>query len=430
MIASRADPPLPLASLRAAGELLEIRAADLRFTSDEAAAYLNDAMGLTLAPTDIDVLEDRTEGWIAALQLAALSMQGRDDVAGFIAGFAGDDRFILDYLVGEVLDRQSADVRRFLLETSHPEPAHRPALRRRHGPNRRQGHARATRTGQPVPRPARRPPHLVPLPPPLRRRAPGPPPGRGPRPASPSSTGGPATGTTRTVTGPRRSRHAMAGAALRTSRAAHRAGRPADAAEPPGGHAPSLARSLARRGLPRPARAHHRPWWARGWPPATPPGSSRCSSSWSSTLDRSAPPPIVFDHEAFDRLPAQLAVYRAGAGPPRRRHRRHDRPRHPRARSRRAHRPPPPRQRDRAAGARALGRSATSTRRSAATPKPSRASSPPTTSPTCSAAPSRLADIQIAQGRLGDATRTFEAGLRRTDGAPRAAGRRRHARRV
>ena len=118
VIASRADPPLPLASLRAQGELLEVRAADLRFTTDEAAEYLNDAMGLTLGPADVEVLEGRTEGWIAALQLAALSMQGRDDIAGFLAEFAGDDRFILDYLVGEVLDRQSSEVRTFLLETS------------------------------------------------------------------------------------------------------------------------------------------------------------------------------------------------------------------------------------------------------------------------------------------------------------------------
>ncbi|MCU1455707.1 MAG: ATP-dependent transcriptional regulator, MalT-like, LuxR family [Acidimicrobiales bacterium] len=117
VIASRADPPLPLAALRAGGDLLEVRAADLRFTGDEAAAYLNDAMDLTLAAADIELLEARTEGWIAALQLAALSMQGRDDVAGFIAAFAGDDRFILDYLVGEVLDRQSTAVRSFLLET-------------------------------------------------------------------------------------------------------------------------------------------------------------------------------------------------------------------------------------------------------------------------------------------------------------------------
>ncbi len=118
VIAGRADPPLPLARIRGRGELVEIRAADLRFTSDEAAAYLNGAMGLALTAHDIDVLGERTEGWIAALQLAALSMQGRDDAAGFIAGFAGDDRYIIDYLVEEVLQRQPESVRRFLLQTS------------------------------------------------------------------------------------------------------------------------------------------------------------------------------------------------------------------------------------------------------------------------------------------------------------------------
>ena len=118
VIATRADPALPLARLRARGELAEIRAADLRFTPDEAAAYLNEVMGLALTARDVAALEGRTEGWIAALQLAALSMQGRDDVAGFIAGFAGDDRYIVDYLIEEVLQRQSEDVRNFLLQTS------------------------------------------------------------------------------------------------------------------------------------------------------------------------------------------------------------------------------------------------------------------------------------------------------------------------
>jgi LuxR family maltose regulon positive regulatory protein len=118
VIASRADPALPLAGLRARGELAEIRAAELRFTPDEAAAYLNGMMGLQLTARDVAVLEARTEGWIAALQLAALSMQGRDDVAGFIAGFAGDDRFVVDYLVEEVLQRQSDRVQAFLLQTS------------------------------------------------------------------------------------------------------------------------------------------------------------------------------------------------------------------------------------------------------------------------------------------------------------------------
>src|SRR6266540_11564 len=91
---------------------------DLGAISNEAVAYLNGVMGLVLTARDVAALEGRTEGWIAALQLAALSMQGRDDVAGFIAGFAGDDRYIVDYLIEEVLQRQSEDVRNFLLQTS------------------------------------------------------------------------------------------------------------------------------------------------------------------------------------------------------------------------------------------------------------------------------------------------------------------------
>ena len=118
VIATRADPPLPLASLRADGNLLEVRAADLRFTAAEAAEYLNGAMELTLTSADVGVLEARTEGWIAALQLAALSMQGRSDPASFIDEFAGDDRFILDYLADEVLERQTQRIRNFLLDTS------------------------------------------------------------------------------------------------------------------------------------------------------------------------------------------------------------------------------------------------------------------------------------------------------------------------
>jgi LuxR family maltose regulon positive regulatory protein len=118
VIASRADPALPLPRWRARGELVETRAAELRFTPDEAAVYLNETMGLQLTARDVAALEGRTEGWIAALQLAALSMQGRDDVAGFIAGFAGDDRYVVDYLAEEVLQRQPDDVQAFLLRTS------------------------------------------------------------------------------------------------------------------------------------------------------------------------------------------------------------------------------------------------------------------------------------------------------------------------
>ncbi len=117
LIATRSDPPLPLARLRARGELVEIRAADLRFTPTEAEAYLNDAFGLALPQADVATLAQRTEGWIAALQLAALSLEGRDDAGDFVSGFAGNDRYIVDYLVEEVLQRQPEPVRRFLMRT-------------------------------------------------------------------------------------------------------------------------------------------------------------------------------------------------------------------------------------------------------------------------------------------------------------------------
>ncbi len=118
VISTRADPALPLSRLRARGQLVEVRAADLRFTHEETAEYLNDVNALGLAADDVATLETRTEGWAAALQLAALSLQGRAERSRFIVGFAGDDRFVVDYLADEVLDRQPADVRTFLLETS------------------------------------------------------------------------------------------------------------------------------------------------------------------------------------------------------------------------------------------------------------------------------------------------------------------------
>ena len=118
VIATREDPQLPLARLRARGQLTELRATDLRFTPEEAAEFLNRAMGLSLSGEDIAVLETRTEGWIAGLQLAAISMRGREDVPGFIRAFAGDNRYILDYLVEEVLQRQPERARSFLLQTS------------------------------------------------------------------------------------------------------------------------------------------------------------------------------------------------------------------------------------------------------------------------------------------------------------------------
>ncbi|HEX6606805.1 MAG TPA: DUF2306 domain-containing protein [Chloroflexia bacterium] len=117
VIASREDPPLPLARLRARNQLTEVRAADLRFTPAEAAAFLQ-AMNLQLSADEVAALEERTEGWIAGLQLAALSLQGRRDVPASIRAFAGDHRYILDYLGEEVLAHQPAAVRRFLLHTA------------------------------------------------------------------------------------------------------------------------------------------------------------------------------------------------------------------------------------------------------------------------------------------------------------------------
>jgi LuxR family maltose regulon positive regulatory protein len=132
IIASRSDPPLQLPRLRARGHLLELRQAELRLTADEAAAFLNQVMGLGLAPEDVAALERRTEGWIAGLQMAALAVRGiaaqrtpspqgiRGEMgpSGFVQAFTGSHRFVLDYLIEEVLDQQSPDIQKFLLQTS------------------------------------------------------------------------------------------------------------------------------------------------------------------------------------------------------------------------------------------------------------------------------------------------------------------------
>ena len=118
VITTREDPQFPLARLRAQGRLTELRAADLRFTPIEAGEFLNEAMNLNLSTADIAALEDRTEGWVAGLQLAALSTRGREDVHEFIMSFTGDNRYIVDYLVEEVLQRQPEPVRSFLLRTA------------------------------------------------------------------------------------------------------------------------------------------------------------------------------------------------------------------------------------------------------------------------------------------------------------------------
>jgi LuxR family maltose regulon positive regulatory protein len=118
VVSGRADPPLPLARLRARGHLAELRAADLRFTPEEAAALLGETAGPGLPAVAVAALTARTEGWAAGLQLAGLSLRGHPDAAGFAAAFSGSHRFVLDYLADEVLDGQPGQVRAFLLETS------------------------------------------------------------------------------------------------------------------------------------------------------------------------------------------------------------------------------------------------------------------------------------------------------------------------
>lgn len=118
IITTREDPLLPVSRLRACGQILEIRQDDLRFSADETAKFLKTVMQLNLSSEEITALDRRTEGWIAGLQLAALSMRGRDDLSDFIQAFAGSSRFVLDYLIEEVFEQQSPDVKEFLLKTS------------------------------------------------------------------------------------------------------------------------------------------------------------------------------------------------------------------------------------------------------------------------------------------------------------------------
>ena len=118
LIATRSDPPFPLGRMRARGDLKELRATDLRFDKTEAAAFLNEVMNLELTPNDVAALEERTEGWIAGLQLSALTLQGRANRSEIVKEFAGDNRFVLDYLLEEVLHCQTEKVQDFLLRTS------------------------------------------------------------------------------------------------------------------------------------------------------------------------------------------------------------------------------------------------------------------------------------------------------------------------
>jgi LuxR family maltose regulon positive regulatory protein len=118
VITTREDPPIQISRLRARGQLTELRAIDLRFTLSETAEFLNQVMGLNLSAEDIAALANRTEGWIAGLQMAAISMQDSQDVAGFIESFTGSHRYVLDYLIEEVLEQQTEEIQNFLLQTA------------------------------------------------------------------------------------------------------------------------------------------------------------------------------------------------------------------------------------------------------------------------------------------------------------------------
>ncbi len=174
VIATRSDPPLSLPRLRARGQLTELRAADLRFDTAEAQEFLNQAMGLDLSPADIDALDERTEGWVAGLQLAALSLQGipePGEAAAFIEAFTGSNRFVIDYLADEVLARQPSEVREFLLRTAVLERLAGPLCDAVTGRADGTRMLEDTRARQPLRRPARRGSVLVSLPPPVRGRA-------------------------------------------------------------------------------------------------------------------------------------------------------------------------------------------------------------------------------------------------------------------
>ena len=147
VLASRSDPPLPLARLRARSQLTEIRAAELRFTPAEAAELLQHAAS-ALPDASVAALAARTEGWAAGLQLAALSLRGQDDAAAFVAAFTGSHRYVLDYLAEEVLEQQDEQLRQVPARDLGAGAGQRPVVRRRHRPRGQPGAARGRRNGR------------------------------------------------------------------------------------------------------------------------------------------------------------------------------------------------------------------------------------------------------------------------------------------
>ena len=174
VLITRADPPLPLARLRAAGEMVEIRARELRFGAQEAAALVHDVSGVALSYADVVDLVERTEGWPAGLYLAALSLRGHPSPGAFVRQFTGDNRFVVDFLADEVLGRQPERDPAVPGADLHPQPAVRPAVRRGDRLGQRRRDHRGPRAGEPVPRAAGRQSAVVPVPPSVRPIAPQP----------------------------------------------------------------------------------------------------------------------------------------------------------------------------------------------------------------------------------------------------------------
>ena len=171
-IASRMAPPVGIARLRARGELSELPAEALRFDRPDVATLLNELLGLALTDGELDLLLDRTEGWAAGLYLAGLSLRARDDGAGLVASFSGEQRHLADYLLEEVLAGRPDELRQFLVRTAVLDRLSAPSVTWRTGASRIARAARRDRAHQPLPDSARRAPPLVPLPPPLPGPAP------------------------------------------------------------------------------------------------------------------------------------------------------------------------------------------------------------------------------------------------------------------
>ena len=354
VIAGRSDPPLPLGRLRARGDLLEVRAADLRFTDGEAAAYLNDSMGLRSRRGRRDHARDPHRG----MDRGPAARRALD--AGTRRSLRVHRHLRRRRPLRRRLPRRGgarAPARRDPLVPARdvgPRSVHRRGVRRGDRSHRRRRHDRTARPGEPLPGPARRPPPLVPVPPPLRRRAQGPAPRRGPgvdARAPPAGEQVVRAGGRRRVRGHARPRRR----GPRASRRPHRGGRTPPPPEPSGPDPEDVAGGAPRGRVRRPARARHGPRGVPGDHPRPDRGRrpARAGGDLARRTRRRAP--VVVDHDAFERLPAEVLVHRVGLTHAGRRLRRHRPVGHPGPRAGATRRRTAPRRGQRPARDRPLG---------------------------------------------------------------------------